>query len=263
MPVFRFCFSACPTRDVFAIQAGGEKELRFAGPCLSVAQSIGLFLLLSLAGGLADSGGMLTEQEDGPKALLDRGDSHLAAREYDKAISEYTRAIQLKPDFAEAYNNRAYAFYSKYDGTGNPLADLNRALELRPDFPHAYNTRGCVYMASGDPDKAIADFNRAIRLQPNYPRAYRNRANAFLRKGRIDLAIADFERAGENPIRIILYLCIAAGSIFGLLAYAAYRLIVHRRQACQRLAESTALPKGGPATACLNSNGTGGPPPVA
>src|SRR4051812_32163181 len=94
------------------------------------------------AGAFPDAEKSAAGPGDTAKAWMDRGDAHLDAKEYDKAIVEYTRAIELKPDLAEAYNNRAYACYSKYDGTGNPLADLNRAIELRPDFAHAYNTRG-------------------------------------------------------------------------------------------------------------------------
>lgn len=165
-----------------------------------------------------------------PEACLARGDGFFASREYDKAIVEYTRAIELKPDFAEAYNNRAYASYSKYDGTGDPVADLDRALSLRPDFAHAYNTRGCVYMAAGKPDKAIADFSRAVQLQPDYPRVYRNRASAYLRKGSISLAFADFERAGGNPKRLLLYVCLILAAMLALAGAVAYRLLAWRRQ---------------------------------
>ena len=117
-----------------------------------------LLLAVAVCGFSASDVGNGSNTNQTAEAYLARGDGYFASREYGKAIVEYTRAIELKPDFAEAYNNRAYATYSKYDGTGDPLADLNRAISLRPDFPHAYNTRGCVYMAAGQPDKAIADF---------------------------------------------------------------------------------------------------------
>jgi len=142
-----------------------------------------------------------TNQSDAAQLLLSRGDELMGRREYDEAIAQYTKAIELRPDFAEAYNNRGYAVYSKYDGS-DPLADLNRAIELRPNFAHAYNTRGCIYMARGQADLAIADFGRAIALQPDYQRAFRNRANVLMKKGRVREAFADFKRAGINPWRI-------------------------------------------------------------
>jgi tetratricopeptide (TPR) repeat protein len=168
--------------------------------------------------------------DDNPETFLVRGDKCLQSKEYDKAIIEYTRAIELKPDFAEAYNNRAYAYYSKYDGTGDPLSDLNRAIEIRPNFPHAYNTRGCVYMAGGNPDKAITDFTHAIQLQPDYPRAYRNRANAYLRKGHISLAVKDFEQAGGNPTQILIFISIWLLLALTLVPIGVYRLFYHKRK---------------------------------
>jgi len=54
----------------------------------------------------------------------------------------------LKPDYAEAYNDRGFAYYLK----GNPeraIADYTRAIEPRPNYPKAYNSRGVVYMAHG------------------------------------------------------------------------------------------------------------------
>jgi len=143
-----------------------------------------------------------TNQSDAAQILLSRGDELMGRGEYNEAIAQYTKAIELRPDFAEAYNNRGYAVYSKYDGS-DPLADLNRAIELRPNFAHAYNTRGCIYMARGQADLAIADFGRAIALQPDYSRAFRNRANVLMRKGRVREAFADFERAGINPWRVV------------------------------------------------------------
>jgi len=202
---------------------------RSLSPHLHSKKWIAGILVASLACGLSDKAEELRGAKESAEAALARGDGYLAIREYDRAIIEYTRAIELKPDFADAYNNRAYAAYSKYDGTGDPLGDLTRALALRPDFAHAYNTRGCVYMATGDPDKAIADFNRAVQLQPDYPRAYRNRANAYLRKGRISLAMADFERAGGNPKRVILYVSVGLSLVVALVAAGVYRWFFRSR----------------------------------
>ncbi len=101
------------------------------------------------------------------KARLAAGDDLFSQGQYGAAISEYSRAIELKPDFAAAYNNR-----------------------------------GCILMANGRTDEAIADFNRAIELEPDYPRAYRNRACALMKKGHIGAAFTDFERAGGHPRRI-------------------------------------------------------------
>lgn len=136
---------------------------------------------------------------------MKRGEELSGAREYDRAIADYSDAIRLKPDYAEAYNNRGFAYYLKGDGA-RAIADYTRAIELRPDYPKAYNSRGVVYMSGGyGRDKAIADFDRAIALKPDFRYAYINRANARLFRHPW-LALDDFHRAGMHPERTIAML---------------------------------------------------------
>ena len=44
---------------------------------------------------------------------LRRGEDFSGVRDYDRAIADYNTAIQLKPDYAEAYNDRGFAYYLK------------------------------------------------------------------------------------------------------------------------------------------------------
>src|SRR6185503_2361702 len=127
-------------------------------------------------------------------------------QEYDLAILDYDQAIRLNPKYAEAYNNRGYAYYWSNNAT-QAIADYSQAIELRPNYAYAYNNRGAAYMASGHTDQAIRDFDHAIQLQPEFPQAYINRGNAYLRLGRFGLAIADFRRGGANPVKTMTLLC--------------------------------------------------------
>jgi tetratricopeptide (TPR) repeat protein len=137
---------------------------------------------------------------------LMRGDNFSARKEYDLAIPDYDQAIRLNPKYAEAYNNRGYAYYWNGDAA-HAIADYSRAIELRPDYAYAYNNRGAAYMASGHSDQAIDDFDRAIQLQRDFPQAYINRGNAYLRLGRFGLAFADFRRGGADPVKTMGLLC--------------------------------------------------------
>jgi tetratricopeptide (TPR) repeat protein len=136
---------------------------------------------------------------------LKRGEDFSRIHGYDRAIAEYTTAIRLNPDYAEAYNDRGFAYYLR----GNPeraIADYTRAIELRPNYPKAYNSRGVVYMAHGyGRAKAIADFDQAIALKPDFRYAYINRANARL-LWHPWLALDDFHRVGMHPERQVAIL---------------------------------------------------------
>src|SRR5262245_26279051 len=119
-----------------------------------------------------------TKSSSDAAAYLKRGEDSSGVRQYDSAIADYTKAIDLKPDYAEAYNDRGFAYYLKGDFE-RAISDYTRAIELRPDYPKAYNSRGVVYMQAGyGPAKSVPDFDRAIKLKPDFRYAYINRANA-------------------------------------------------------------------------------------
>jgi len=141
----------------------------------------------------------------GAEFYLKRGEDYSGAHQYDRAIADYTTAIQRKPDYAEAYNDRGFAFYLKGDAE-RAIADYTRAIELRPNYPKAYNSRGVVYMAHGyGVAKSVPDFDRAIALKPDFRYAYINRANARL-ASHPWLALQDFHRAGVYPERAVAIL---------------------------------------------------------
>jgi tetratricopeptide (TPR) repeat protein len=119
--------------------------------------------------------------------------------EYDKALTDYTRAIELNPRYGTAFLNRGVAYHDKgeYD---RALADYTRAIELDPKDADAYNNLGNIYSELGEYDRAIIALNRAIELSPKYTGAYMNRGNAYRDRSEFKRAIADFTRAIElNP----------------------------------------------------------------
>ena len=61
--------------------------------------------------------------------VADRGAAHAGLKEYSLAIADYNQAIQLKPDFGLAFNNRAKAKAASGDNKG-AQDDLRRARDL-------------------------------------------------------------------------------------------------------------------------------------
>ena len=85
------------------------------------------------------------------------------------AIKHYSRAIELYPDFIEAYCTRAQAYFS-IDDFDKAIKDFTSVIELDPDYASAYVQRGCVYRKKGCDARAIEDFYRAIELGDNRAR---------------------------------------------------------------------------------------------
>ena len=108
-------------------------------------------------------------------ALSVTGQDYLAQGDYDyeqgdcdKAIANYTHAIERSPDLAEAYNNRAYIYMVKKE-YAMALPDLDRALQLRPDYVNALMNRGDIYnyYYEINYERAVADYDQVLRIDPN------------------------------------------------------------------------------------------------
>src|SRR4029434_1009492 len=114
-------------------------------------------------------------------SYFSRGLVRKRQRDYDGAISDFTRSIVLKP-IAEAYLNRGATLKDKGDSDG-AIADYNKAIDLNPDYADAFYNRGIAKDDKGDLDGAIHDFTRAIELGPGNARAFVGRGFARMRKG--------------------------------------------------------------------------------
>ena len=129
-------------------------------------------------------------------AYNSRGIAYRRKGDLDKAIQNYGKAIELKPDFTDAYYNRGIAYVEKGD-FDKAIQDLTTAIEIKPDDAEAYNNRGVAYRRKGDLDKAIQNYDKAIELKPDYAEAYNNRGNAYGGKRDFDTAIQNYDKAIE------------------------------------------------------------------
>ena len=50
--------------------------------------------------------------------------------------------------------------------TDEAIADYSKAIELSPDAAEAYHNRGTAWLEKSEADKAISDFDRALALVP-------------------------------------------------------------------------------------------------
>ena len=118
---------------------------------------------------------------------------------YDDAITHYTEAVRLNPEYAEAYYNRGKAYDDKEE-FDRAIQDLDKAIDLNPKYAEAYYNRGKAYDDKEEFDRAIQDYNKAIDLNPKYAEAYYNRGKAYGRKTEFDRAIQDLDKAIDlNP----------------------------------------------------------------
>jgi tetratricopeptide (TPR) repeat protein len=130
------------------------------------------------------------------KRLAERGREKLDAKDLDGALVDETRAIQLDPGLAIAWQNRGVVRATRGDLDGG-VADLTRAIELAPAVALAWHDRGVARGKKGDWDGEIADCTVAIERDPRLAWAWHNRGAARVAMLRYDEAFADLSRAIE------------------------------------------------------------------
>ena len=109
--------------------------------------------------------------------------------------SPVTVSTPKPPDFA-FYQNRANANFvmGEYD---TAIADYNKAIELNPKEPAIYFSRGLAHFNKQSYTPAIADFDKVIELDPKEAMAYFKRGNALEKMGNFEKAHADYQKAVE------------------------------------------------------------------
>jgi len=133
--------------------------------------------------------------------LAERASIHHAKGNLDAAIADYGRALQLDKNLTTAYSGRARAYLTTGD-LDHAIADYDQAIEREPRLASAYNGRGLAFSAKGDFDKALVDLSEAVALDPKFAVAFLDRAKVFRSKQDLDRARQDLEAALKLDLRL-------------------------------------------------------------
>lgn len=125
-----------------------------------------------------------------------RGLRYAAKGDDDRAIADYSEAIQLELKDADVFHARGLA-YSRKGDLDRAIADYSEAIRLEPKRFSFYVNRGVAYRRKGDYDGAIANHSEGIRVLPEAARLYFERARANLYGGSLPKALADVSRTRE------------------------------------------------------------------
>ena len=119
-----------------------------------------------------------------------RGYVYEIVGEYNRSLLDLNQAIELNPNNAGWYIDRALLYFLKEDFAA-ALADSNRAVAMEPSRA-AYQARGFISYYSRDFANAAADLARILEMQPDDPNSVIHR---YLAKARLG------EDAGRAELR--------------------------------------------------------------
>ena len=130
---------------------------------------------------------------------LEEGNNFYFNHNFQSAVSEYDRAIEIQPNFAEAYNNRGNAnvMLKNYQ---QAVQDYRNAIKYNKVDARIHNNLGSIYLILKNYNEAINEYEQALKLNPNLFDAYYNRALAYCYIENYQAALSDAERAMKlNP----------------------------------------------------------------
>jgi Flp pilus assembly protein TadD len=138
-------------------------------------------------------------------AISNLGAALHGAGRLEEAAREFARALELDPGNVRAHTNIgiALARSKKYEEAAR---HFERALELRPGDAQARSAYGGMLVETGDTEKALVHLRIALELTPDSPDALNNYAGALARAGRFQDSLPYFRKALElEPGSAILH----------------------------------------------------------
>jgi len=100
----------------------------------------------------------IDEEKQGAKKEKQYQDEYLY-----KAVEQYTCAIQLQPNYYEAYVRRG-KIYLRQQAYELAIKDYDKAISFNPNDPYNYYNRAEAYYGKNDKNLALADFNIALEF---------------------------------------------------------------------------------------------------
>jgi tetratricopeptide (TPR) repeat protein len=129
-----------------------------------------------------------------PRGLTADASNSFPFLDFEKAESDLNSCLELMPDLADAYFQRAMVHFNRFDDE-NGMKDINHAIELAPAYIYYYIGRAHQHLLMGRFDLAFSDLDYAISKNPNEFSAYAERSLVYKALGKNKQAAEDSLKA--------------------------------------------------------------------
>ncbi|MBI9077788.1 MAG: tetratricopeptide repeat protein [Desulfatibacillum sp.] len=117
-------------------------------------------------------------------------------KRYKEAAEKFAKVVELKPDYAEAWNNWGVALADQKE-YGNAVEKIVKAMELKPDYAEAWNNWGLALVNQEKHEEAADKFAKAVELKPDLAEAWSNWGTALDHLRKHEEATHKFAKAVE------------------------------------------------------------------
>ena len=129
------------------------------------------------------------------RRLYSSGQAKQKQGDYKGAIADFTKLLEINPQYARAYNERGIAKNGLKDYLG-AIADFTKAIEIKSRDAYIYfDNRAGVKIEIGDYRGVVFDTTKTIEINPSYTNAYERRGIAKQYLGDDRGACADYKKA--------------------------------------------------------------------
>jgi tetratricopeptide (TPR) repeat protein len=125
------------------------------------------------------------------------GNAYFGQQNYDQAVSEYQKSVELAPAYAPAYNLLGYALRAK-ERFGESEAAFKKYIELIPSDPNPYDSYAELLMKMGRFDESIAMYQKALETDPNFSNSRFGVASNLMYQGNHEAARAELWKLQES-----------------------------------------------------------------
>lgn len=149
-----------------------------------------------IAEGRSITDAVLATEADNPEALFVKAKIDMAENRFAEAKASLLRALERRPDWAQAKFLLGSALFFSGDRNG-ARAEVARALELDADLVEARRLLARIHASLGSDDLAVEEGRRALRDRDD-PATRLLIAQSLVKLQKVDEALAELNRIPEN-----------------------------------------------------------------
>ncbi len=130
------------------------------------------------------------------KGLINRAKLEIENKNYETAIEQCRRALELDDTFVEAYYHLGLIYYYKknYDIA---IENFQRAVGYDKNHFKSWKWMGLIYEAKNDYENALNNIKNSVEIEPNFGDSWYNLGNIYKLRKEFDKAIESYNRATE------------------------------------------------------------------